>query len=70
MIIIELNIKGGFRGAGFVPMHPQNIVFKLDVKLVTPESSRSFFCEAHGNKRLKLNHIVREHASTLKCLLG
>ena len=45
--ITESNIKGGFRGAGLVPMDPQNVLSKLDVKLVTPESSRPSSREAH-----------------------
>ncbi|RKK08368.1 hypothetical protein BFJ68_g17297 [Fusarium oxysporum] len=32
----ESNIKGGFRGAGLVPLDPENIISKLDVKLRTP----------------------------------
>nr|AER39693.1 transposase [Verticillium dahliae] len=32
----ERNIKGGFRGAGLVPMSPEIVVSKLDVKLRTP----------------------------------
>jgi hypothetical protein len=32
----ESNIKGGFRGAGLVPLDPESIISKLDVKLRTP----------------------------------
>jgi hypothetical protein len=32
----ESNIKGGFRGAGLVPLNPENVISKLDVKLRTP----------------------------------
>lgn len=44
--ITEANIKGGFRGAGLVPMDPRNVISKLDVKLVTPQSSRPSSREA------------------------
>ena len=39
--ITESNIKGSFRGAELVPMDPQNMFFKLDVKLIIPQTSRS-----------------------------
>ncbi|KAM9873648.1 transposase [Verticillium dahliae] len=32
----EKNIQGGFRGARLVPMSPETVVSKLDVKLRTP----------------------------------
>jgi hypothetical protein len=32
----ESNIKGGFRGAGLVPLDPESVVSKLDVQLRTP----------------------------------
>jgi polyhydroxyalkanoate synthesis regulator phasin len=32
----ESNIKGGFRGAGLVPLDPENVLSKLDVQLRTP----------------------------------
>jgi hypothetical protein len=31
----ERNIKGGFRGAGLVPLNPESVVSKLDVQLRT-----------------------------------
>jgi hypothetical protein len=34
--ITESNIKGGFRGAGIVPLNPENVLSKLDVQLRTP----------------------------------
>jgi hypothetical protein len=30
------NIEAGFRGAGFVPLKPQSVTEKLDVRLRTP----------------------------------
>jgi hypothetical protein len=30
------NIEGGFRGAGLVPLNPENVISKLDVQLRTP----------------------------------
>ena len=39
--ITESNIKGGFRGAGLVPMDLRNVLSKLDVKLVILQTSRS-----------------------------
>ena len=44
--ITASNIKGGFKGAGLIPMNPQNVISKLDVKLTTPQSSRSSSREA------------------------
>jgi hypothetical protein len=32
----ESNIKGSFRGAGLVPLNPENMISKLNVKLRTP----------------------------------
>ncbi|RYC78417.1 hypothetical protein BFJ63_vAg18709 [Fusarium oxysporum f. sp. narcissi] len=32
----ESNIRGGFRGAGFAPFDPENVISKLDVQLQTP----------------------------------
>ena len=32
----ESNIKGGFRGAGLVPLDPEHVLSKLDVRLRTP----------------------------------
>jgi hypothetical protein len=34
--ITELNIKGGFRGAGLAPFDPEVVISKLDVQLRTP----------------------------------
>ena len=34
--ITESNILGGFRGAGLVPLDPETVISKLDVKLRTP----------------------------------
>jgi hypothetical protein len=34
--ITESNIKGGFRGAGFVPFDPESVISRLDVQLRTP----------------------------------
>ena len=30
------NIDGGFRGAGLVPLNPENVILKLDMQLRTP----------------------------------
>jgi hypothetical protein len=32
----EKNIKGGFRGAGLLPLDPESVLLRLDVKLRTP----------------------------------
>ena len=45
--ITNFNIKGGFRGAGLVPLNPQNVLSRLDVKLVISKSSRPSSCEAN-----------------------
>jgi hypothetical protein len=29
----QSNIKGGFRGAGLVPLDPESIILKLDIQL-------------------------------------
>jgi len=34
--ITESNILGGFRGAGLVPLDPEAVISKLDIKLRTP----------------------------------
>jgi len=34
--ITKSNIKGGFRGAGLVPLDPESVISKLDVQLRTP----------------------------------
>ncbi|KAL2889053.1 hypothetical protein HOO65_030554 [Ceratocystis lukuohia] len=34
--ITESNIKGGFRGAGIIPLDPETVISKLDVQLRTP----------------------------------
>ena len=34
--ITESNIQGGFRGAGLVPLDPEAVISKLDVRLRTP----------------------------------
>ena len=44
--ITKSNVIGGFKGAGLVPMDPQTVISKLDVKLVTPQSSRPSSREA------------------------
>jgi hypothetical protein len=38
--LIESNIRGGFRGAGLVPFHPETVLSKLDIKLRTPSPSK------------------------------
>ena len=43
--ITESNIKGNFRGARLVPMNPQNMLSKLDVKLMILQTSRLSFCD-------------------------
>ena len=40
-VFTEKNIKGGFRGAGLVPLDPETIISKLDVKLRTPTPPRT-----------------------------
>lgn len=32
----EKNVIGGFRGAGLIPMNPESVISKLDVKFTTP----------------------------------
>jgi hypothetical protein len=39
-ILTERNIRAGFQGAGLVPLSPDIIIAKLDVKLQTLTSSR------------------------------
>jgi hypothetical protein len=39
----ESNIKGGSRGAGLVPLNPENVISKLDVKLRTPTPNEELF---------------------------
>ena len=34
--ITEENIRGGFRGSGLVPLDPESVLSKLDIKLRTP----------------------------------
>jgi hypothetical protein len=34
--ITESNIKGGFRGAGLVPLSAEHVISKLDIRLHTP----------------------------------
>jgi hypothetical protein len=36
VVFTEDNIKAGFRGAGLVPLHPEAVISKLDVRLRTP----------------------------------
>jgi hypothetical protein len=38
--LTESNIRAGFQGAGLVPLNPNIIIAKLDVKLQTPTSFR------------------------------
>ena len=35
------NVKAGFHGAGLVPLDPEKVISKLDVKLSTPSPSGS-----------------------------
>ena len=35
------NVKAGFRGAGLVPLDPEKVISKLDVKLSTPSPTGS-----------------------------
>lgn len=34
--MMEKNVRGGFRGAGLVPLDPKSVICGLDVKLRTP----------------------------------
>jgi hypothetical protein len=34
--ITEINIRGGFRGAGLAPFNPESVILKLDIRLRTP----------------------------------
>jgi hypothetical protein len=34
--ITEKNVWGGFQGTGLVPLDPESVISKLDVKLRTP----------------------------------
>jgi len=43
----ESNIQGGFRGAGIVPLDPESVISKLDVKLKTPTPPASLPDNAH-----------------------
>ncbi|KAJ0127325.1 Uncharacterized protein HZ326_29573 [Fusarium oxysporum f. sp. albedinis] len=36
LLMLESNIRGGFRGAGLAPFNPENVISKLDVQLRTP----------------------------------
>jgi hypothetical protein len=38
--LTESNIRAGFQGAGLVPLSPDIVIAKLNVKLQTPTSSR------------------------------
>ena len=35
------NVKAGFKGAGIVPLDPDRVISKLDVKLSTPSPTGS-----------------------------
>ena len=43
--ITVLNIKRNFKKVRFIPMNPQNVISKLDVKLAILQSLRLFFRE-------------------------
>ena len=80
--ITESNIKGSFRGAGLVPMDPRNMLSKLDVKLVTPQTSRSSSrdtspwvsktpqnpTEASSQSEYIKNQIAKHHSSSPSAL--
>jgi hypothetical protein len=34
--VTEENIRGGFRGSGLIPLNPESVISKLDIKLRTP----------------------------------
>jgi hypothetical protein len=38
--LIEINIRAGFQKAGLVPLSPDIVIAKLDIKLQTPTFSR------------------------------
>lgn len=45
--ITESNIQGGFKGAGLVPLDPEHVILKLDLKLKTPTPPNSRPGTAH-----------------------
>ena len=40
-VFIPDNVKAGFSGAGLVPLDPEKVISKLDVKLSTPSPTGS-----------------------------
>ena len=44
--ITKSNIKRSFKRTKLVPMDPRNVLSKLDVKLMTLQTSKSFSCDA------------------------
>ena len=40
-VFIPENVRGGFRGAGLVPLDPQKVISQLDIKLRTPTPTGS-----------------------------
>ena len=39
--IIKTNIRGGFRGVGLVPLNPDSVISRLDLKLPAPWVSKT-----------------------------
>jgi regulator of replication initiation timing len=80
----EENIKGGFRGAGLVPLDPESVLSKLDVQLQTPtpveegtgpstpsvSKTPKTVLEAGSQSEYLERRIRRHQSSSLESILG
>lgn len=77
-VFTEQNVKGGFRGSGLVPLDPEAVISKLDIRLRTPSPPETpnqlprlwtsqtprTATEAIEQSTLIKNRIVRHHGSS------
>lgn len=80
--IIRSNIKGGFRGAGLVPLNPENVILKLNIQLRTlipvreeislpdPQVSKTLKTILKASSQSKyLKRQIRRHQSSSLALI-
>jgi hypothetical protein len=64
----ESNTKGGFRGAGLVPLNLENVILKLDVKLRIPNTVREVKSQSEYLERRIRGHKSSSQESIIEAL--
>ena len=62
----ESNIKGGFRGAGLVPLNAEGVLSKLNIQLRTPTPPEGLLAYKHlGFQRHQITQLKHLHSHSI-----